>query len=114
MKLKKVLGLTALAAIATFALVACGSSKSSGKDGETTVKVGVMTLSDTEKARWDQVQKNLDEAKTGIKLEFTQFTDYSQPNVAVKDGSVDINAFQHYNFLDNWNSKNDKIGRAHV
>ena len=28
-------------------------------------------------------------------------------NVAVKDGSVDINAFQHYNFLDNWNSKND-------
>lgn len=53
MKLKKVLGLTALAAIATFALAACGSSKSSGKDGETTVKVGVMTLSDTEKARWD-------------------------------------------------------------
>ena len=38
-----------------------------------------MTLSDTEKARWDQVQKNLDDAKTGIKLEFTQFTDYSQP-----------------------------------
>ena len=94
MKLKKILGLTALAAIATFALAACGSSKSSSKDGETTVKVGVMTLSDTEKARWDQVQKNLDDAKTGIKLEFTQFTDYSQPNVAVKDGSVDINAFQ--------------------
>ena len=57
MKLKKILGLTALAAIATFALAACGSSKSSSKDGETTVKVGVMTLSDTEKARWDQVQK---------------------------------------------------------
>ena len=63
MKLKKILGLTALAAIATFALAACGSSKSSSKDGETTVKVGVMTLSDTEKARWDQVQKNLDDAK---------------------------------------------------
>ena len=106
MKLKKILGLTALAAIATFALAACGSSKSSSKDGETTVKVGVMTLSDTEKARWDQVQKNLDDAKTGIKLEFTQFTDYSQPNVAVKDGSVDINAFQHYNFLNNWNKEN--------
>ena len=107
MKLKKILGLTALAAIATFALAACGSSKSSSKDGETTVKVGVMTLSDTEKARWDQVQKNLDDAKTGIKLEFTQFTDYSQPNVAVKDGSVDINAFQHYNYLENWNKENN-------
>ena len=105
MKLKKILGLTALAAIATFALAACGSSKSSSKDGETTVKVGVMTLSDTEKARWDAVEENL--KGKGIKLEFTQFTDYSQPNVAVKDGSVDINAFQHHNFLDNWNSKND-------
>ena len=104
MKLKKVLGLTALAAVATVALAACGSSKSSSKDGETTVKVGVMTLSDTEKARWDAVEENL--KGKGIKLEFTQFTDYSQPNVAVKDGSVDINAFQHHNFLDNWNSKN--------
>ena len=105
MKLKKILGLTALAAIATVALAACGSSKSSSKDGETTVKVGVMTLNDTEKARWDAVEENL--KGKGIKLEFTQFTDYSQPNVAVKDGSVDINAFQHHNFLDNWNSKND-------
>ncbi len=104
MKLKKVLGLTALAAVATVALAACGSSNSSSKDGETTVKVGVMTLSDTEKARWDAVEENL--KGKGIKLEFTQFTDYSQPNVAVKDGSVDINAFQHHNFLDNWNSKN--------
>lgn len=104
MKLKKILGLTALAAVATVALAACGSSKLSSKDGETTVKVGVMTLSDTEKARWDAVEENL--KGKGIKLEFTQFTDYSQPNVAVKDGSVDINAFQHHNFLDNWNSKN--------
>ena len=104
MKLKKILGLTALAAVATVALAACGSSNSSSKDGETTVKVGVMTLSDTEKARWDAVEENL--KGKGIKLEFTQFTDYSQPNVAVKDGSVDINAFQHHNFLDNWNSKN--------
>ena len=105
MKLKKILGLTALAAVTTVALAACGSSKSSSKDGETTVKVGVMTLNDTEKARWDAVEENL--KGKGIKLEFTQFTDYSQPNVAVKDGSVDINAFQHHNFLDNWNSKND-------
>ena len=105
MKLKKILGLTALAAVATIALAACGSSNSSSKDGETTVKVGVMTLNDTEKARWDAVEENL--KGKGIKLEFTQFTDYSQPNVAVKDGSVDINAFQHHNFLDNWNSKND-------
>ncbi len=27
--------------------------------------------------------------------------------MAVKDGSMDTNAFQHYNFIDSWNSKND-------
>ena len=69
MKLKKILGLTALAALATFALAACGSSKSSSKDGETTVKVGVMTLSDTEKARWDAVEKKFKRTWMTLKQE---------------------------------------------
>ena len=109
MKLTKLFGVAALATVATFALAACGSSKSSkssDKDGVTTVKVGVMSLSDTEEARWKEVQKNLDDAKANIKLEFTEFTDYSQPNQAVRDGDVDINAFQHYNYLENWNKEN--------
>ena len=112
MKLTKLFGVAALATVATFALAACGSSKSSNsskssdKDGVTTVKVGVMNLSDTEEARWKEVQKNLDDAKANIKLEFTQFTDYSQPNQAVRDGDVDINAFQHYNYLENCNKEN--------
>ena len=109
MKLTKLFGVAALATVATFALAACGSSKSSkssDKDGVTTVKVGVISLSDTEEARWKEVQKNLDDAKANIKLEFTEFTDYSQPNQAVRDGDVDINAFQHYNYLENWNKEN--------
>ena len=60
MKLKKILGLTAVAALATIALAACGSSSNNSStkssDGTTTVKVGVMSLSDTEEARWDKVQ----------------------------------------------------------
>lgn len=112
MKLTKIFGVAALATVATFALAACGSSSeksssSTDKDGVTTVKVGVMNLSDTEEARWNEVQKNLDDAKANIKLEFTQFTDYSQPNQAVRDGDVDINAFQHYNYLENWNKENN-------
>ena len=54
-----------------------------------------MSLSDTEEARWNKVQEILDKDKAGVKLDFTQFTDYSQPNQAVRDGDVDINAFQH-------------------
>lgn len=109
MKLKKILGLTALATLATITLAACGSSNSSSQssDGTTTVKVGVMSLSDTEEARWDKIQEILDKEKAGVKLDFTQFSDYSQPNRAVEDGDVDINAFQHYNFLENWNKENN-------
>ena len=107
MNLKKIfsVGLVGLAALG---LAACGGSSSKenkSADGPVTVKVGVMSLSDTEEARWNKVQEILDKENAGIKLEYTQFTDYSQPNQALLDGDVDINAFQHYNFLENWNKE---------
>lgn len=111
MKLKKWFGATALLAVAAFGLAACSSSTSknakSADSATVTVKVGVMSLSDTEEARWNKVQEILDKDKAGVKLEFTQFTDYSQPNQAVRDGDVDINAFQHYYYLKNWNKENN-------
>lgn len=110
MKLKKWFGLTTLAAITVFGLAACSSSssKDSKSSGDTvTVKIGTMSLSDTEQARWDKVQEILDKEKSGVKLEFSQFTDYSQPNKALVDKDVDINAFQHYYFLENWNKENN-------
>ena len=108
MNLKKIfsIGLVGLAALG---LAACGggssNKESKSADGPVTVKVGVMSLSDTEEARWNKVQEILDKENAGIKLEYTQFTDYSQPNQALLDGDVDINAFQHYNFLENWNKE---------
>ena len=107
MNLKKIfsVGLVGLAALG---LAACGGSsskESKSADGSVTVKVGVMSLSDTEEARWNKVQEILDKENAGVKLEYTQFTDYSQPNQALLDGDVDINAFQHYNFLENWNKE---------
>ena len=111
MKLKKWFGATALLAVAAFGLAACSSSTSknakSADSATVTVKVGVMSLSDTEEARWNKVQEILDKEKAGVKLDFTQFTDYSQPNQAVRDGDVDINAFQHYYYLENWNKENN-------
>lgn len=61
-----------------------------------------MAKSESEQARWDKVEEIL--KKEGITLKFSEFTDYSQPNVALNNGEIDINAFQHYNFLDNWNA----------
>lgn len=107
MNLKKIFSI-GLVGLATLGLAACGGSsskESKSADGSVTVKVGVMSLSDTEEARWNKVQEILDKENAGVKLEYTQFTDYSQPNQALLDGDVDINAFQHYNFLENWNKE---------
>lgn len=43
----------------------------------------------------------------GIEVDLILFNDYIQPNVALQDGSIDLNAFQHVAFLEDWNDAND-------
>ena len=88
---------------AAFLLLVTGCSNSaaqSGKDATVTVKLGVVG-DDTDV--WDDVQKRL--AKEDIKLEYVKFTDYNQPNDALAQGEIDLNAFQHQFFLDNYNKE---------
>ena len=47
-------------------------------------------------------------AKEGIQIELVKFSDYIIPNQALADGEVDLNAFQHYNFMNKW-SKEHKV-----
>lgn len=99
MSYKKILGLIGLTLVSSV-LVACGSDQNDNK----TLTVGVMTKTSSDDARWKKIESLL--KKDGIKLKYKEFTDYSQPNKAVANGEVDINAFQHYNFLNNWNKEN--------
>lgn len=78
----------------TLLLGACGATE------ETTVKIGVVG-DDT--SNWDVAEETLTDE--GINIEFVKFTDYSQPNAALADGDVDLNAFQHQVFLDNYNEE---------
>ena len=41
-------------------------------------------------------------AKQGVKLEIREFTDYVQPNVALADGAIDVNFFQHVPYLNSF------------
>ncbi len=105
MKLKKLFGLASVAFASTVLLAACGGSSSSSSSDDTTLKVGIMTLDDATEPLWDKV-KELAEDK-GVKIELVEFTDYNQPNEALQNGEIDVNAFQHKYFLKNWNSEND-------
>ena len=102
MKLKKLLGVASVAIASTVLLAACGGSKSTSDDS--TLKVGIMTLDDATEPLWDKV-KELAKDK-GVDIELVEFTDYNQPNEALQNGEVDVNAFQHKYFLNNWNSEN--------
>jgi len=45
-------------------------------------------------------------AKQGYDLQVVEFTDYVQPNVALSDGDIDANYFQHKPYLDDYNKQN--------
>ena len=89
--------LVALAGVAT----ACSKGEAKKGEGETkTVKLGIIG-DDTDV--WDDVKNRFKDE--GIKLEYVKFSDYNQPNSALADGSIDLNAFQHQFFLDNYNKE---------
>lgn len=69
-------------------------------------KVTVGVVSEAEEQVWEFVAEQALEQE-GIEIELVLFTDYVQPNVALQDGSTDLNAFQHVAFLNEWNEAND-------
>lgn len=106
MNFKKVFGFAAVAALLVVALAACApSSGNDSKEDDKTLTVGIMTRTDATEPLWEKVSENA--KKEGLTLKFVEFTDYSQPNKALANGEIDVNAFQHYNFLNNWNTEND-------
>jgi len=42
----------------------------------------------------------------GYELEIVEYSDYVQPNVALNDGNLDANYFQHQPYLDQYNQEN--------
>lgn len=104
MKLKKIFGLAGVIAASTVLLAACGGNSKSASD-DSTLKVGIMTLDDSTEPVWDEITELAE--KKGVKIKLVEFTDYNQPNEALQNGEIDVNAFQHKYFLSNWNKEND-------
>jgi D-methionine transport system substrate-binding protein len=82
-----------------------------------TVTVGVVSQTKQGQQIWDQVAKTAKQ-KYGVTVIVKNFSDYNQPNKALKTGDIDLNAFQHYAFLKAWNKANHggvvPIGRTTI
>lgn len=82
-----------LLSLAATVVAACGN------EAQETVKVGVM--GDATAEVWKDVAARLEE-KSDITIEVITFTDYVQPNIALAEGELDLNAFQHSAFLSDY------------
>lgn len=102
--MKKKIGLITLAAAFIFILGACGA-KGTGDKADKVEKVKIGVVSESAIEIWKDVTKRLKDQN--IDLEVVEFTDYNQPNIALKNGDIDLNAFQHVAFLEDFNKNND-------
>ncbi len=98
MKFSRSLALAAVPLLA--ALTAC-SGGSGGADGNT-VRIGTTEAGDRS---WEIFEDKAKDA--GITLDVVNFSDYSQPNVALSQGQIDANLFQHLQFLGEYNTGAD-------
>ncbi len=103
-----------IAFLAVASLTACGAKNEEAKIEDKTeiaktsrdkfkdadvIKLGV--IGENNEA-WEDVAKRYEEA-TGKKLELVKFSEYREPNEALISGDIDINAFQHKKFLEDFN-----------
>lgn len=73
------------------------TEEGTGGAGETvTVTLGT---TDASQGHWPVLQALL--AEEGIELELVSFSEYTQPNPALAQGQIDLNAFQHFQYLAN-------------
>lgn len=93
--IKKILAVTT---VLLAGLIVAGCGKQAAAKNTTTVKVGIMS---SDEDIWKPIAAKL--KKQNINLELKEFSDYNTPNKALTDHQIDLNAFQHYNFLNSWN-----------
>lgn len=107
--MKNTFKLITLTILSLFLLVGCGNKS----ENDQVVKLGVVG---DDQRLWEKAAELA--KKDGITIELVPFSDYNTPNDALVNGDVDLNAFQHKAFLDEYNhSKGTKlvpIGRTFI
>lgn len=81
-------------------LVAVGCSSDTTVTDQEPIKVGIRS---SEMKTWEYMKERAKEE--GLELELVQFSSAYDPNDALNDGEIDVNAFQHVAYLDTYNDK---------
>lgn len=105
MKITKIAKIAAATVAAALALAGCAAGDTTeaatdattAEGGVVTLKVGASPVPHADILNF--VNDNLAE-DAGLKLEIVEYTDYVQPNVALSEGELDANFFQHVPYFD--------------
>lgn len=96
---------SALVAAAALTLSGCGGAAEAAVatgSAEDPIRIGVVNAEEPER----ELLKEAAEAE-GIHIEWVNFADFQLPNQALADGDLDLNQFQHLQFLANFNVATD-------
>ena len=101
MKLKTLLAPLLIGALA-FAIAGCGSTSNQSTQTQKEIKIGATSGPHAQVA--EAVAKEA--KKQGIDLKVVEFSDYVTPDKALADGDIQLNAYQHVPFMENFNKQN--------
>lgn len=88
--------------IFTIIITGCSNQTSvQPKKGVKTIKVGIRN---SELRTWEFIKEKA--AKEGLIIKLVNFSSAYDPNQALVEGDIDVNAFQHVAYLDAFNQKN--------
>ncbi|WP_027338814.1 MetQ/NlpA family ABC transporter substrate-binding protein [Halonatronum saccharophilum] len=113
--LNKKINLLIVLLVVGLLVVGCGNGEEQVGGQADRIVIGATPVPHSEILK-DVVQPLLEEE--GITLEIKEFTDYVTPNLALDDGSIDANFFQHLPYLENFSNERgldlSSIANVHV
>ena len=101
MKLKKFIA-PLLVGVLAFAIAGCGTNTNQSSQAPKEIKIGATSGPHAQVA--EAVAKEA--KKQGIDLKVVEFSDYVTPDKALADGDIQLNAYQHVPFMENFNKQN--------
>ena len=101
MKLKKFIA-PLLVGVLAFAIAGCGTNTNQSSQAPKEIKIGATAGPHAQVA--EAVAKEA--KKQGIDLKVVEFSVYVTPDKALADGDIQLNAYQHVPFMENFNKQN--------
>lgn len=103
--MKKFTGIFLAITLSLGLLSGCGASSGSQQSSSNKKQVVKIGITGDDHKIWDKVKEKV--AKDNIDLQVVSFSDYVRPNLALAQGEIDLNAFQHHAYLDKFKKEHN-------